>query len=266
MSVQIQIKRGLQADVASLTLREGELALALDSGNLYAGLAGGKQKLITSSGMTKTDVLDTYYPVGTIYSTTNSLFDPAAAFGGVWEIIEGAKVDVDGYVSLDGAWTKVSSLTISVSQATGTDQSKDRYYLTAAQLHTLFGAYGFRQSDYTETSAEDLSRHFPSGTIKATGLAANDSKVWADAGGSPGSDFLVYAIQLKNRDMGIAIYYVPNVTHVGNSYFEKTDETVLADNAVTAVEESTAVSVQSSAVQAYATTGVAETYSWTRVK
>lgn len=37
MSVQIQIKRGLQADVASLTLREGELALALDSGNLYAG-------------------------------------------------------------------------------------------------------------------------------------------------------------------------------------------------------------------------------------
>lgn len=86
---------------------------------------------------------------------------------------------------------------------------------------------------------------------------------------TPGNDFLVYAIQLKNRSMGIAIYYVPNVTHVGNSYFEKTDETVLADNAVTAVEvaeESAAVSVQSSAVQTYATTGVAETYSWARVK
>ena len=93
--------------------------------------------------MTKADVLDTYYPVGTVYSTTNSLFDPVAAFGGVWEIVQGAKVDVEGYVSLDGAWTKVSSTTISVSQATGTDQNKDRYYLTAA--HMVFGSPTMRK-------------------------------------------------------------------------------------------------------------------------
>ena len=36
---KIQIKRGLQAAVARLELAEGELAVALDTGNVYVGAA-----------------------------------------------------------------------------------------------------------------------------------------------------------------------------------------------------------------------------------
>lgn len=38
----IQIKRGLQEGVERLTLAEGELALALDTGNVYIGTTAGK--------------------------------------------------------------------------------------------------------------------------------------------------------------------------------------------------------------------------------
>ena len=37
----IQIKRGLQANVDGLTLAEGELAVALDTGNVYIGTSSG---------------------------------------------------------------------------------------------------------------------------------------------------------------------------------------------------------------------------------
>ena len=39
---KIQIKRGLQSNVEKLLLSQGELAVALDTGNLYVGTESGK--------------------------------------------------------------------------------------------------------------------------------------------------------------------------------------------------------------------------------
>ena len=45
MARTIQIKRGLQANVENLTLQEGELAVALDTGNVYIGTTAGTKHL-----------------------------------------------------------------------------------------------------------------------------------------------------------------------------------------------------------------------------
>lgn len=48
----IQIKRGLQANVNSLSLAEGEFAVALDTGNVYIGAQDGALKHINPTGGT----------------------------------------------------------------------------------------------------------------------------------------------------------------------------------------------------------------------
>lgn len=47
---KIQIKRGLQANVEKLLLSQGELAIALDTGNLYVGTEAGKALLNPDGG------------------------------------------------------------------------------------------------------------------------------------------------------------------------------------------------------------------------
>lgn len=47
---KIQIKRGLQSDVENLLLSQGELAVALDTGNLYVGTESGKTLLNPDGG------------------------------------------------------------------------------------------------------------------------------------------------------------------------------------------------------------------------
>ena len=47
---KIQIKRGLQSNVEKLLLSQGELAVALDTGNLYVGTESGKVHLNPDGG------------------------------------------------------------------------------------------------------------------------------------------------------------------------------------------------------------------------
>lgn len=47
---KIQIKRGLQAAVTNLSLSEGEMAVALDTGNVYVGTTTGKVHINPSGG------------------------------------------------------------------------------------------------------------------------------------------------------------------------------------------------------------------------
>lgn len=51
---KIQIKRGLQAAVARLELAEGELAVALDTGNVYVGTTSGKVHINPTGGTADT--------------------------------------------------------------------------------------------------------------------------------------------------------------------------------------------------------------------
>ena len=41
MANKIQIKRGLQAAITNLVLAPGEMAVALDTGNVYIGITSG---------------------------------------------------------------------------------------------------------------------------------------------------------------------------------------------------------------------------------
>lgn len=160
------------------------------------------------------------------------------------------EVAVAGYISMNGKWTKVSSTLqkISTEQATGSSQDNDRYYLTSAQLESLFGSCGFKASDYANTTAAELSKYFPSNTIQPTntytGNVSNDSLLWTDAKGTKNSDgtWQVNTIQLKNRDKGIAVYYVPEIKNIGTGdSFAKTNTNVLEDNQFYAIsfEDST---------------------------
>ena len=137
------------------------------------------------------------------------------------------EVAVAGYISVDGAWTKISSMKINTKQAT-----KDRYYLTSADLEKLFSSCGFKASDYTKVSDKDLSKYFPSNTIQPTNESDNDTKIWTDAKGTQNNDgtWQVNTIQLKNKDKGIAVYYVPDINKVTGDWFKKENEDVLADN------------------------------------
>lgn len=133
------------------------------------------------------------------------------------------EVAVSGYISVNGKWEKVSS---TLQKINTTQEDSGRYYLTSAQLESLFGSYGFKASDYANKSADELSKYFPSSTIGADTISTN-------AGGkNDNGSWRVNTIQATedNRVAGIAVYYVPNIKHVTGDSFAKTDTNVLTDN------------------------------------
>lgn len=133
------------------------------------------------------------------------------------------EVAVSGYISVNGEWERVSS---TLQKINTTQVDSGRYYLTSAQLESLFGSYGFKASDYADKSAEELSKYFPSSTIGAETISTN-------AGGkNENGSWWVNTIEVseENRVAGIAVYYVPNITHVTEDSFAKTNTDVLTDN------------------------------------
>lgn len=131
------------------------------------------------------------------------------------------EVAVSGYISVNGAWKNVSS---TLQKINTTQEDSGRYYLTSAQLESLFGSYGFKAEEYKDTDAAELSKYFPSSTIGAETISTN-------AGGkNENGSWWVNTIETKDRETGIAVYYVPNITHVTGDPFAKTDTDVLTDN------------------------------------
>lgn len=108
---KIQIKRGNQADVESLTLAEGELAVALDTGNVYIGLpatsGGGSpvKKLINPTGGTAetADKLATKRN----FSLSGDATAPAVQFDGSADVaLEVTLANVSGLTA--GTYTKLT--------------------------------------------------------------------------------------------------------------------------------------------------------------
>jgi len=62
---------------------------SLDSTYLNHALSAAKGKVLNDTKLSKEQVLDLFYPVGTIYQTTDSKFDPEVKWGGTWEQISG---------------------------------------------------------------------------------------------------------------------------------------------------------------------------------
>lgn len=116
----IQIKRGLQASVDSLTLLEGELALAKDTGNLYVGTDSGKVHVNPTGG-----TADTAAKLSTArnFSVTGDATAPAVSFDGTDDValaltlktISGLTAGTYAKVTVDakGRVTKGTALAIS---------------------------------------------------------------------------------------------------------------------------------------------------------
>lgn len=60
----------------------------LDSGSPEHALSALMGKKLNETKMSKEQILDVFYPIGTIYQTTDTRFDPADAWGGTWERIK----------------------------------------------------------------------------------------------------------------------------------------------------------------------------------
>lgn len=118
------------------------------------------------------------------------------------------EVPVSGYISVDGKWTKISSTKIPTTQ---TDNNK--YYLTSAQLEKLFSSCDFKAEKYKSiTDASELSKHFPSSVNGNTNISTT-------AGGKTGDSWQVNTIAVsdENRAAGIAVYYLPDSSDVGET-------------------------------------------------
>lgn len=130
------------------------------------------------------------------------------------------EVAVEGYISLNGAWTKISSIKIKKTQGT----------ITSSQLETLFGACGFKAPTLTATDAliklQALSKQFPRQAIGSTEMPITNS---IGSGFDDSGSWSLSVSSVKNSDKGIAVYYVPDTTNVGDT-LALTDTTILKNN------------------------------------
>ena len=76
---KIQIKRGVQAGIENLVLAEGELAVALDTGNVYVGTTAGKV-WVNPTGGTADEAVK--LKVGREFSVGGDATSPAVSFDG----------------------------------------------------------------------------------------------------------------------------------------------------------------------------------------
>lgn len=131
------------------------------------------------------------------------------------------------YVALNGAWTELTDKATTYKSANFTN-SGERYYITAAELASVYGAYGFTDVSYT-------------GGLFFPHTDDNDrGKIWADAApqeDADGNGWLIPLGETKHTDRPTYyVYYTPNNTDGHTSYFTASKEIsntqLLADNSL----------------------------------
>ena len=129
-----------------------------------------------------------------------------------------AAATVEGYAARDGIWYPVTTVQTAAQYADGS--GKLRYYITAAELEEVYGAYGFKAANYHG------ERFFPHTD------SYDPNKMWADAAPIKSEDG-GWQIPLSHRTE-IRLYYLPANKEGAESYFldkkELSNETLLAEN------------------------------------
>ena len=129
-----------------------------------------------------------------------------------------AAATVECYAARDGIWYPVTTVQTAAQYADGS--GKLRYYITAAELEEVYGAYGFKAANYHG------ERFFPHTD------SYDPNKMWADAAPIKSEDG-GWQIPLSHRTE-IRLYYLPANKEGAESYFldkkELSDETLLAEN------------------------------------
>ncbi len=129
-----------------------------------------------------------------------------------------AAATVECYAARDGIWYPVTTVQTAAQYADGS--GKLRYYITAAELEEVYGAYGFKAANY---HGERFFPHTDDNSI---------NKLWADAVPQQNTDG-TWRIPLSRRGP-IYLYYLPGNTVGSPGYFDssksKTDAAMLAAN------------------------------------
>ena len=124
-------------------------------------------------------------------------------------------VTVTCYAAVDGDWKQVGTV-----QTDKIDSDSTRYYITAAELEEVYGAYGFKAANYHG------ERFFPHTD------SYDPNKMWAGAAPIKSEDG-GWQIPLSHRTE-IRLYYLPANKEGAESYFldkkELSNETLLAEN------------------------------------
>ena len=129
-----------------------------------------------------------------------------------------AAATVECYAARDGIWYPVTTVQTAAQYADGS--GKLRYYITAAELEEVYGAYGFKAANYHG------ERFFPHTD------SYDPNKMWAGAAPIKSEDG-GWQIPLSHRTE-IRLYYLPANKEGAESYFldkkELSNETLLAEN------------------------------------
>lgn len=129
-----------------------------------------------------------------------------------------AAATVECYAARDGIWYPVTTVQTAAQYADGS--GKLRYYITAAELEEVYGAYGFTAAKYYG------ERFFPHTD------SYDPNNMWADAAPIKSEDG-GWQIPLSHRTE-IRLYYLPANKEGAESYFldkkELSNETLLAEN------------------------------------
>lgn len=129
-----------------------------------------------------------------------------------------AAATVECYAARDGIWYPVTTVQTAAQYADGS--GKLRYYITAAELEEVYGAYGFKAANYHG------ERFFPHTD------SYDPNKMWAGAAPIKSEDG-GWQIPLSHRTE-IRLYYLPANKEGAESYFldkkELSNETLLVEN------------------------------------
>lgn len=129
-----------------------------------------------------------------------------------------AAATVECYAARDGIWYPVTTVQTAAQYADGS--GKLRYYITAAELEEVYGAYGFKAANYHG------ERFFPhTDSYDPNKMWAGTAPIKSEDGG--------WQIPLSHRTE-IRLYYLPANKEGAESYFldkkELSNETLLAEN------------------------------------
>ena len=148
---------------------------------------------------------------------------------------EKAAASVELFLAVNGAWNRISTINVDL------DASTKRYYITAAELESVYGAYGFS----AESMSADL-RIFPHTDKK------DYNTLWANA--SPYQTEGEWRVPLS-RSVDNYLYYLPRNIAGGASFFDgsasRNDTGVLSANTFYTVSVSDTTGTETDATGTY---------------
>ena len=150
----------------SIKINKGEYSTILDSTTLTANQTitfpntSGTVMVSNGSGG---NLVDMFYPVGSIYMTTNANFNPSRTWGGTWVKIENRFLYGSGSKAV-GATGGAETVTLSVSQIPSHNHS-----LTGVRSTGSFGTGKTRSSGETEYPATGVFTKGSRGIVTGNG-------------------------------------------------------------------------------------------------